>query len=176
MEEPSLVVFGLEKFGPSLQTLLEVLQKAGNPVEIGVGIAGPASAEELATTDWEAAFVRWTEPELHEVWLIERTVREREEDAESFLKAMMQRIANHDDVAGQMIVLDHLRRTQTYYTFQLYDALYAEEDHPAWAALDVALRCLAEPSEGMIYAAAEGFYDAEGEMMLAEEETTTENL
>ena len=58
MEEPSLVVFGLEELGPSLQTLLEVLQKAGNPVEIGVGIAGQASAEELATTDWEAGLAR----------------------------------------------------------------------------------------------------------------------
>ena len=42
-----------------------------------------------------------------------------------------------------MIVADYLRRTQTLYGLQVLPALLDEDDHAAWAALDVILRTIA---------------------------------
>src|SRR5262249_37924369 len=136
------MIFALEREAPPLRQLQDALQRAGYPAEIGVGITGPATDAELDSEAWEAAFVRWTEPEMHEVWLIEREIRGEDEEAERAVEQGLRLVANHDDAAGQLIVMDHLRRCQAVYTFQIYDALFADDNHPAWAALDVALRFL----------------------------------
>ena len=67
-----------------------------------------------------------------------------------------------------MIVADYLTRTQVVYTMQLLPALLAEDGHDAWGALDELLRVVARASDGLIYVEAEGYCDADGELLLAE--------
>jgi hypothetical protein len=170
MDQP-LIVFALEPTAPPLRFLRTELRAAGYPVGIGVGIAGEATETELDAPDWEAAFLRWAEPETHEVALVERSVRGEEEEADILIAQATQFAAARPESAGRLIIEDHLRRTQVVYAWQILPALLADDDHPAWDALDVALRALAERTEGIIYAEAEGFYDADGELLLAEDET-----
>ncbi|HZO87793.1 MAG TPA: hypothetical protein VFB38_05595 [Chthonomonadaceae bacterium] len=168
MEDHPLLVFAIERAAPPLRALRDALQAAGYPAGIGVGTVGEATEEQLDSTDWEAAFIRWTEPNPHEVALVERALCEREEEAANAVAQALRLVANYPESAGRLIVADHLRRIQAVYAWQLYDPLLADEDHPAWEALDVALRTLAQQSDGIIYAQAEGFYDADGEMLLLE--------
>jgi hypothetical protein len=168
VEDQPLFVFALQRAAPPLRLLRDALTGAGYPAGIGTGIAGEASDEELDRTDWEAAFVRWKEPELHEVWLIERDLMGEDPQAENAVANALRHTANVADSAGRLIATDHLRRTQAVYMCQILPALLADDDHPAWAALDIALRCLAENAEGLIYADDEGFYDADGEILLDE--------
>ena len=174
MENIPLRVFALEFDAVPLRAVQEALEATGYPAELGVAIAGSANEEELDAPDWEAAFVRWKAPELHEVALLERDEREKDEEADAAIASGLRLIANSTDLAGQMIVADHLRRTQTVYQIQLLPAILAQDDHPAWAALDVALRCLAAHSNGLIYAEGEGFFESDGEMLLSEIDEDTE--
>ena len=87
MEDEPLFVFAVERAAPPLRLLRDALHAAGYPAGIGTGIAGEASEEELGRTDWEAAFVRWQEPELHEVWLIERDIIGEDPQAENAVAA-----------------------------------------------------------------------------------------
>ena len=168
MEDQPLLVFAVSRSAPPLRVLRDALRDAGHPVEFGTGAVGEATQEELDATHWEAVFARWMEPEMHEVWLIERMVRGEDEEAETAIDQGLRLAADFADAAGQWIVNDHLRRTQVVYIVEILPALFADEDHPAWVALDVALRSLAQNTQGLIYAEAEGFYDANGEMILAE--------
>jgi hypothetical protein len=168
MGDQPLKVFALEREAPPLRLLCDTLSDAGFPVEVGVGITGKATEQELDSPDWEAAFIRWTEPELHEVCLIERAVRGEDEQADEIVAMSVRHISNSHDTVGQMIVRDHLRRTQVVYVLMLLPALMADQDHPAWGALDITLRCLAASTNGLIAVASEGFCDADGELLLAE--------
>jgi hypothetical protein len=168
MEDQPLLVFALLRDAPPLHVLRDALRAAGHPVEFGVGTAGQATEAELESPHWEAAFARWIEPEMHEVWLIERMARGEDEEAEEAIARGLRLAASFSDAAGQLIVSDHLRRTQAVYLLELLPALFDDEDHPAWTALDVVLRTLAQHTDGLIYAETEGFYDADGEMILAE--------
>ena len=170
MEEESLIIFALSDQVPPLRSLQEPLRRAGYPVTITVGIAGEADPEELAAPDWEAAFVRWTEPEIHEVWLLERTVPGEDEQTDLVIKNTLGRIADHPDVGGRMIVSDHIRRTKTLYGVEILPAPLEDADHQAWEALNVLLTALSQQTEGLIYARTEGFYDETGEPILLEEE------
>lgn len=168
MENLPLRVFALESDAVPLRAVLEALQATGYPAELGVTIAGPAQDEDLDDPNWEAAFLRWKQPELHDVALLERDMRDKDEEADTAIASGLRLIANSTDLAGQLIVADHLRRTQTVYFVQLLPALIADDDHPAWAALDLVLRCLAAHSNGLIYAEEEGFFESDGEMLLSE--------
>lgn len=174
MEDHPLLVFAQERDAPALRTLLDALRRAGYPAGIGVGIAGEATEEELDAPEWETAFLRWSEPEFHEVALLERFLPDVDEEANEALEDAQNAVGSHDESAGKLIAADHLRRTQAVYAWQILDALLADANHPAWAALDVALRTLAENADGIIYAEAEGFYEADGELLLAEDEDASE--
>ncbi|HLK56550.1 MAG TPA: hypothetical protein VKU00_08300, partial [Chthonomonadaceae bacterium] len=146
MENLPLRVFALESVAVPLRAVQEALDASGQPAELGVAIAGRATEEELDALDWEAAFMRWKEPELHDIALLERDEREKDEEADTAIASGLRLITNSTDLAGQMIVADHLRRTQTVYFLQLLPALLDADDHPAWATLDIVLRCLAAHS------------------------------
>jgi len=169
MQNQPLIVYALESAAPPLRSLLEALQDAGfAAAEFGVRIAGEASEEELSSPVWEAAFLRWRDPETHEVVLIERDRTGEDEEADRIVAEALRQVTNSSDLAGQMIVADHLRRTHTVYAAQILPALLTDDDHPAWAALDILLRCLAALTNGLIYVESEGYCDADGEMLLAE--------
>lgn len=169
MDDQPLTVFALDREALPLRVLQDTLRTADCPVEIGVGIAGAATDAELDSPEWETAFVRWTQPELHEVYLLERDVVGEEEEADAAVQAALQIAGNSPESGGKLITIDHLRRTQTLYQIEILPALLTNEEHLGWAALDVLLRCLAENRDGIIYAEAEGFYDADGEPLLLEE-------
>ncbi len=170
MEDHPLLVFSLDRAAPPLRTLRDALRTAGYPVEIGVREAGEATDAELDSPDWEIAFIRWMDPEMHEVAVVERDLRDEDELAQTFLAEAERIVASRPESAGRLIMADHLGRMQAVYSLEILSALIADEDHPAWTALDVALRSLAESAEGIIYAAGEGFYDADGELLLAEDD------
>ena len=176
MENLPLRVFALELDAVPLRAVVEALEAAGQPAEISVSIAGSAEDEDLDDLNWEAAFLRWKTPELHEVALLERDVREKDEEADAAIASGLRLIANSTDAAGQLIVADHLRRTQTVYFLQILPALIADDDHPGWAALDLVLRCLAAHSNGLIYAEGEGFFESDGELLLDESEDERESF
>ena len=168
MEEQPLMVFTIGEKPPTLRTLLVALQREGYPIGFGTGIAGEAELEELEDRDWDSIFVRWNEPELHEVALLVKSICKEEHEAESLRQNVIRRIQNSDDEAGKLIVTDHLRRTQDIYALELLPAILENDDHPAWEALDILLRVLAEQTEGLIFAEGEGFCGADGEMILEE--------
>jgi hypothetical protein len=170
MEDQALLVFALDREVLPLRLLRDALREAGYPAGIGIGIVGGASDAELDATDWDAAFVRWNEPEVHEVYLIERETVGGDAGTDRIIAQALTRLTDLPESAGKLIVADHLSKTQTLYSCQVLPALFADEDHPAWAALDVVLRCLAETTDGIIYAEAEGYYDPIGDMLLDETE------
>ncbi len=174
LEDQPLALFALKSEAPPLRLLRDALLKAGHPAGIGVDIAGEATETELDARDWDAAFVRWTQPELHEVYLIERNPRGSDEIADALVAQGLHGIEALSDTAGRLIVSDHLRRTQAVYAIQILPALVADEDHKGWEALDIVLTTLAGQTDGLIYAATEGFYDSDGELLLSERDTPDE--
>jgi len=170
MEDQLLRVFSRDGAGFPLRTLLGAIRTAGHPAAFSTGIAGEATEEELQSEDWAAVFLRWTEPELHDAALIERDLVSESDDARADIRAALQDVANSNDPAGQLIVADHLRRTVAVYSVQILPAVLAQDDHAAWGALDVILRCIAAQTEGLIAVPGEGYCDAEGELLLADSE------
>ena len=167
MEDYPLVIFAENPTPLSLSILYDALVLEGRPAQFSFGIAGEATAAELASTEWDTAFLRWTEPELHEICLLE-VISTTETEAQETLKVFQKLVSRNSDTAGKLIIQNHLQRTKTIYGIQILPALLESEDHPAWEALDLLTRNIAQSTEGMIYAEAEGFCDAEGELMLAE--------
>jgi hypothetical protein len=164
-----LQVLAIDAGGFPLKTLQAALRTAEYPASLGVGIAGAATEAELESTDWDAVILRWNTPELHEIALIERDLRKDSPDAEAVIANHLQIASNSDDPGGQLIVSDHLRKTNAIYSLQILPALIAEEDHAGWAAMDVVLRCIAAETEGLIWVPDEGYCDSDGELLLAEE-------
>lgn len=171
MEDIPLRIYALTAEAPPLRVLRDSLIAAGYPIQLTLDIVGEASEEDLSLTDWEAAFVRWTQPELHEICLIERSLTGEEDEAVEAIATGLRKIVNTTDLAGGLIVGDHIRRSEAIYDLEILPALLADDDHPAWAALDVLLRTLAAHTNGIIYVPFEGFCDADGEILLAEEDT-----
>lgn len=171
MDEIPLRIFALRADPPPLRILRDALIDAGYPAQLTLNIVGEASEEDLTLTDWDGAFVRWTEPELHEICLIERSVVADEDEAAEAIAIGLQMVANTTDPAGGLIVGDHIRRSEAVYDLEILPALLADEDHPGWAALDVLMRALATDANGIIYVPYEGFCDADGEILLSMEDT-----
>ena len=175
--EQTLTVFAIQDTGVTLRTIRDALQKAGYPASIGVEIAGEATDAQLDDLEWTSAFARWHEPELHDVWLLSRDVMDADEEAKEAIARALRYVLVRPESADKLIVMDHLSRTRVVYACQILPAMLdadmagvlEDEDHPAFGALDVALRALAEDGEGLIYAEGEAFYDADGEPLLAEE-------
>jgi hypothetical protein len=168
MADYPLIVFATSGDSIPLAALRDLLVTEGAPANFAVDIAGEATDEQLRDPDWDAAFLRWLEPDVHEVALIDRMPRATDEEAEQVVGQHLSKIARLVDVAGRMIVAEHLNRARVVYAVQLLPALLAEESHDAWGALDLLLRFIARSADGVIYADAEGYCDAEGELLLAE--------
>jgi hypothetical protein len=166
--ETLLQVFSTDIEGFALRTLQGALRSAEYPATLGVGIAGEATDAEMEATDWDAAILRWSTPELHEVALIDRELRADSKEAEAIIDSHVEMVANGDDPTGQLIVTDHLRKTRAVYSVQILPAMLVDEDHGAWAALDTVLRCIAAETGGLIWLAGEGYCDSDGELLLAE--------
>ncbi len=175
--EQALTVFAIREEAVTLRTILDALQKGGFPAGIGVEIAGDATDAQLDDPDWSSAFARWHEPELHDVWLLSRDVIGVDEEASEAVARAARYALGRAESADKLIVADHLGRTRTVYTCQILPAMLDAdfagvldaEDHPAFGALDVVLRVLADNTDGLIYAHGQAFYDADGEPLLAEE-------
>lgn len=170
-----MFVFSLEETGATLRSLRDALIAAGHPVGVSTGIAGEAADEDLDATDWETAFVRWNEPEIHDVYFLLRDRVGKDPEVDRVIAEAAKLAHNRPESADRLIVADHLRRTRTVYEVQLLPVLEADEDHVAWIALDVLLRRLADETEGLIYAEGEGFFDADGEPMLVEEDSDADD-
>lgn len=167
MEDYSLVVIAASERTVVLSAVRDALITDGFPVSFGIDIAGDATEQQLAGVDWDAALVRWPDPELHEIAYLEAVTADDEafDRAVLFLRSVA---ASTGDPAGRLIVLDALQHTRRLYTVSLLPALISDEDHPGWNALDPLLRFLASATDGIIYAQAEGFCDADGELLLEE--------
>lgn len=171
MDDIPLRIFALSAEAPPLSVLRDALTVFGPSIQLTLDIVGEASEEDLTIVDWEAVFVRWMQPELHEICLIERSRTGDEDEAVEAIEHGLRMIVNTTDVAGGLIIGDHLRRSEAIYDLEILPALLVEDDHPGWAAIDILLRTLAAHTNGIIYVPAEGFCDADGELLLAEEDT-----
>lgn len=168
----------MKVFSPSsqavpLRAIVEALQAAGHSVSVCIGLAGDATPQELEQTSWDAAFVRWHTPELHDVYLIERSLTDTEEEAKEAVAAALRFAYNWPDNAEKLITMDVLRRTRTVYDVEVLPAMAAYADHPGWEALATLVHVLAAP-EGICYAEGIGFYDAEGEPLIVNEDSDEE--
>ena len=171
MQDDALIVFAQSETAVPLRLLRDTLVRAGFPIGVGVEIAGDAIDAQLDDLEWETAFVRWQTPELHDAWLLERDVVGADEEADHALTGALRWANNHAESGDKLIAIDHLRKTKTVYACEILPAMLEDDDHPAWNALDVALRTLAEHADGLIYAPNEAFYDADGEPLLGESES-----
>jgi hypothetical protein len=163
-----LIVFASAAAPVPLVALRDVLVNEGYPANFGIEIAGAASEEDLNTVEWDATFLRWLTPEIHEVALLDCSICGQDEEAEQLIGQHLARIADLKDAGGKLIVAEQLNKSRTVYTVELLPALLADENHDAWGCLDVLLRFIAASADGLIYAEAEGYCDSDGELMLAE--------
>lgn len=174
MENYPLLALAKYPEGVPLQKLYEALLLEEYPARLRVGITGDISDEELAAPTWEAAFVCWTEPEVHEVCLILH-ISKQDEAFHPILQQQNQILSSMDTREPEYpVIAEALRQVQALYAVQLMPALFDDEDHPAWESLDLILRCFAQFGDGFIYVEAEGYCDAYGELLLAEPEQNTE--
>ena len=167
MAEHPLLIFAVDSANPPLNILFDALVLEGYSVSFSLGISGEANSKELASPEWEAAFLRWQKPEIHEVLLLERLDFE-EEECQALLSSFKKKVSRHEDEVGKRIVLNHFENTKAIYAVQILPTLIQDEDHAAWDALELLMRTLALQVGGLIYAEAEGFCDAEGELLLSE--------
>jgi hypothetical protein len=167
MADYPLLVFAAAGAPVPLVAVRDVLVTERAPANLSIDV-GEATEEQLADPVWEAAFLRWLEPEVHEVAVIERLQVGDDELADQMISRHMSRISREADVAGRMIVADTLNRARVVYAFELLPALLADDGHDAWGAIEVLLRFLAQAADGLIYAEAEGYCDSDGELLLAE--------
>ncbi len=172
LESAPLIVIGQRKEGVPLHVVHEALQEAGFPATFGLQLAGDAPVEALLSPDWETAFLRWQKPELHEVILLQRWVLGSESEAEDTLKLVSKEAQKLPMSGGKLLIDTVLESAATLYTLDTLPALLADEDHPAWGAMDIVLRTLADWGEGIIYAEGEGFYDSDGEPMILDVDLT----
>ena len=168
MSTPPLLIYATNSAAPPLNVLLKILRDAGHPAGFGVAVAGEATEAELSAPDWEAAILRWNEPELHEIALLERWRIGQDEEADAALVTGLERAEAMPLSGGRFLTLDHLRNTVAVFAWNILPPLIDLDDHPGWESLDLALRTLAEKTDGIIYAEPEGFYDYDGEPMAAE--------
>jgi hypothetical protein len=168
MEIQPLMVYSIQADAPLLIGLQKALDDEGHPMVFGVNIAGDAEGEALVGRDWDAIFVRWKEPESHEIAVLERELVAEDADAKGILRTALESVAQSDDEAGVLIVKDHLQKTQAIYALELMPTLMDNDEHPGWEGLDTLLRALAEQTEGLVYAQGEGFCAADGELLLIE--------
>lgn len=169
MDEQVLCVFAIRETTPPLRVLQQAFEAARVPAVVSIALAGPATPEDLESTDWDAVFIRWSEPEIHDVAVIERDLVGDEEEADTAIVQAKRNLARSADLGGKIIVLNHLDQTSVVYTMQVMPPLISDEDHPAWGVLDAPLRAIARNSEGVIFAEAAGFFDAEGEPIVSED-------
>ncbi len=168
MEFQPLMVFAIKPEAVPLLHLQNAIDAEGYPMSFGISIAGDAEGDALVGAEWDAIFVRWKEPEVHEVAVLERGTILDDEEAQEILAVAQQMIAGSDDEVGITIVADHLSKTQCIYALELMPALLDNDEHQAWEGLDTLLRSLAEYSDGLVYAQGEGFCAADGELLLLE--------
>lgn len=165
-EQTPLTVFALDALGPPLADVQAALDTMEYPAEVGVQIAGAATPGQLFELDWDAAFLRWKTPEIHDVCLLVRLLPGEDEEADLSVATARRAAVGRIDTAGGLIVNDTLDRVRAVFACEFLPALLGDDDHPAWSALDAVLRALASHSGGIIYAEAEGFFDADGEPLL----------
>jgi hypothetical protein len=98
--------------------------------------------------------------------MLTRYVPGTDEEAVTALRGAATDVQKSSDEAGRLIVLDLLANAKAVYACDIEPPMVEDPDHPAWDALDIALRSLADLSDGLVYGT-EGFFDSEGELMLA---------
>ncbi len=162
------MVFAIKADSVPLIKLQNALDAEGYPMSFSVSIAGDAVGDALVGQEWDAIFVRWKEPEVHEVAVLERGTLLDDPEAQDILNYAHQIMTQSDDEVGVTIVADHLGKTQCVYALELMPAILDNDEHQAWEGLDVLLRALAEYSDGLVYAQGEGFCAPDGELLLIE--------
>ncbi len=164
--EAALCIFSRSKDILPLKFLQEALMEMGYPASLSINAAGDCTDEELESTDWDAVFLRWKEPELHDICLLEWDNLGDLEPANDARAAAALVTIEHPDEAGRWIVQGHLADTKVVYSCSLMPPLVDDEDHPGWEALDCILREVAANTDGIIYGGEDLFFDEEGDPLL----------
>ena len=169
MTHAAIAVFLKDRESAPLAEVQKAFSASGTPAVFRFGTEGDASETDLQNARWDAAYLCWTTPVIHETWMLERALSTDEDGQQVIAEAMTVAMAQEDE-AGRLIVADHLSKTTEIIMFDPQPALFADEDHAAWDVMDLALLTLAEIGDGLIYAVEDGFYDSEGELLLEEPE------
>ncbi len=173
--EPALYIFSRSLEILPLKFLQEAMVEMGYPSSLSISAAGDCTEEELELTDWDAVFLRWKEPELHDICLLEWDILGDSETAAEIRSAAALVTHDHPDEAGRWIVQGHLADTKAVYTCSLMPPLVDDEDHPGWEALDCILREVAANTDGIIYGGEDLFFDEEGDPLLQDPNEQTED-
>ncbi|MDE2125871.1 MAG: hypothetical protein KGJ62_04710 [Armatimonadetes bacterium] len=150
---------------PTLEMLLGTLHASDMPVSFSVSGAGPATPAELASSDWEAAFVRWEEPEVHDTWYLERGAVATDEAAQTAVAAACVWLNRSTDRDLQAELLPLLLAVNSVVTVAVMPAMTADDDHPAWDAFADLVQVVAGACSGIAFAPDVGFYDSDGVLM-----------
>ncbi len=156
-------VLALDSAPPALFSLQQPLQVLSMPVAFSVDGLQPAAQADMESREWDAAFVLWNAPELESLALVVRYTPGLEEEADSILEILGGKLGAEE--ASDMLQ-QHISQTQAVYSLQPQAALLSDPDHDGWEMLEILLSTLAGQTNGIIYAEAAGFFDADMSLLL----------
>ena len=112
-----LTIFSLDTRTPSLRTVWQEVKENGLPLQIGIAIAGEATEEELNFADWDSAFLRWTEPEIHDIALI-AVYDPDEPEGEEAIRVAVEFLLTMPPSSSRVVLETHLKNVKRVYAFQ----------------------------------------------------------
>ena len=74
MTHAAIAVFLKERESTPLIEVQKVFSASGTPAVFRFGTEGDASDADLANARWDAAYLCWTTPVIHETWMLERAL------------------------------------------------------------------------------------------------------
>ncbi len=160
MTEPDpLQIFALDDYPPSLRTIQQEYWVQEAPISFSFGVSNDNDIADIDSTSWDAMFVRWMRPTVHDVCLVVCERRDNDEDAEALIDRALQRVGRQPKGEMQKIVVETLNASRIVISVQFLPALLDDQDHLAWDALGSIVSSLATLANGIIYVEGEGFYD-----------------
>ncbi len=154
-----LQIFALDDDPPPLSTILQEYWVQEAPVSFSFGVSNQNDSADIDNCKWDAMFVRWLKPSIHDVCLIVSDRIGHDPEAEALLARVLKRVARQNPDEMQKLVVETLKVTRLVISLQFLPALLDDPDHPAWDALGSIASSLATLANGIIYVEGEGFYD-----------------
>ncbi len=159
IEPDPLQIYAIDDNPPSLRIIQQEYWVQEVPISFTFGISHENDIAEMDSNLWDAMFVRWMQPTVHDVCLIVSYRLGTDEDAKALIERALKRAGRQPVDEMQRIVIDTLHASRMVISVQFLPALLDDQDHAAWDALGSIVSSLATLSNGIIHVEGEGFYD-----------------